>query len=70
MKAEKVTVSMPHYMVEDIDELAEDIGISRSEVIQDILREVLRNEGMMNIIYPLEKEEEEPEEEEGEGEET
>lgn len=65
VKSRSVTITMPQYVLDDVDELAEEIEISRSEVIADILRVVLRNEDMLNQVYPLEEDEpeEEPEEE-------
>jgi metal-responsive CopG/Arc/MetJ family transcriptional regulator len=56
VKTGQITITMPQFIIEDIDELAKEIEISRSEVISDILRTVLRNEDMLNQVYPLEPE--------------
>lgn len=56
VKTGQITITMPQFIIDDIDELAKEIEISRSEVIADILRGVLRDEESLNKIYPLEDE--------------
>lgn len=58
-KSVKVTISMPKFILEGIDELAQEVEISRSEVISNILQEVISNDSLLDKIYPLEEEKEE-----------
>jgi metal-responsive CopG/Arc/MetJ family transcriptional regulator len=56
LKSQKVTITLPEYVVEDIDDLSEEVGITRSEVICDILRAVLKDKEILNEIFPFEDE--------------
>ncbi len=59
-KSEQVSITLPHQLIKDIDELALDVGgISRSEVIKDILNKVIYDDDHLNEIYPFEEEREE-----------
>jgi len=55
LKSEKISITLPQWIIEDVDELSADVGITRSEVIADILRHVLRDEELLNEIYPFEE---------------
>lgn len=55
LKSEKISITLPQWIIEDVDELSADVGITRSEVIADILRHVLRDEELLNDIYPCEE---------------
>lgn len=55
LKSEKISITLPQWIIEDVDELSDDVGITRSEVIADILRHVLRDEDLLNEIYPFEE---------------
>lgn len=58
VKSGQITVTMPQWVIDGVDELADEIEISRSEIIADILETVLENEDMLNEVYPLEDDEE------------
>lgn len=55
LKSEKISITLPQWIIEDVDELSADVGITRSEVIADILRHVLRDEELLDEIYPFEE---------------
>ena len=61
-----LTIDLPRWMKEDIDDLADETGLSRSEVIKMFLEYVLKDEEIINEIFPEEEEENEDEEEEEE----
>lgn len=57
-----VSISMRKDLVDAIDDIAEEVGISRSEVIEEFIRFIL-DEGLDEEIFPYEEEEEEESEE-------
>lgn len=65
----KISISVPEALLDEVDKLAEDAGVTRSEVFADIVRYVLDHEDILDEIYPPEEEAEEEEEEEIEEEE-
>jgi len=50
-----ITIDLPKWMIEDIDDLADEIGISRSEVIKMFLEHVLNDEEIIDEVFPEEK---------------
>ena len=50
---------MPARILHKIDELAEEVGLSRSEVISELCEYCLESDEIINEIYPFEEEEEE-----------
>lgn len=64
MRTVRMSISLSEWIVEEIENLAEEVEASKSEVIEDILSYVLENEELLNEIFPYEEEVEEEEEEE------
>jgi metal-responsive CopG/Arc/MetJ family transcriptional regulator len=56
----KIIVTLPDGLVDELDDLAEDVDASRSDVIEDLLNYALEH---IDEIYPIAEEEEEEEEE-------
>jgi len=59
-----LSIDLPRWIIEDIDDLADETGLSRSEVIKMFLEYVLKNEEIIDEIFPEEEEDEDEEEEE------
>ena len=61
VKGEKVTVTIPHWMLEAIDEVAEEIEGSRSDVVSALLEHCFQDEGdadrdsIMDTVFPYEE---------------
>ena len=55
----KFSISMEKILDEDIKLLAKDVGLTKSQVIADIIDFVMSDEDLLNELYPLESEEEE-----------
>lgn len=51
----KTLVTLPVSLIERLDDLAEEVGLSRGEVISDICRYVLDDEELIDEIYPYEE---------------
>lgn len=60
----KLLISLREDLVDELDDIAEEVEASRSDVIRDILDYVLDHEEILNDIFPYEEEEEEESEEE------
>jgi len=61
-----LTIDLPKWMIEDIDDLANETELSRSEVIKMFLEYVLDDEDIINQVFPEKDEEYEDEDEEEE----
>lgn len=59
MRIVKTSISLEESLLDDVDELAEDCGTSRSEVIESILDHVMSDEALVDEIFPREEEAEE-----------
>jgi len=64
----RTTVDLPEDLIKDLDGLAEETSMSRSDVIADLLDYCLADEKIIDEIYPEEEDEEEEEAEEAESE--
>lgn len=53
----KITADVPNWIATELDILAEDAELTRSEVIKDILEYVLNDEERIDEIFPPEEEE-------------
>jgi len=62
-KLASVTVHLPAPVVEFLDDLAEEVDTSRTDVVEELLRYALQH---VDEIFPLEEESEEEEDEEEE----
>lgn len=65
-KREKVTITLPAYLTDDVDELAGETDQTRSDVIEALLVYCFAHSDIIDEIFPYEEEESE---EEGESEE-
>jgi len=54
-----VSITMPSHLLKRIDDLAEEVQLSRSEVITHLCEYCLDDEEIINEIYPFEEGEEE-----------
>ena len=61
-RTEKVSITLPKRIVQAVDGVADEVEISRSEVIADILERVISNEDLLNEIYPSDEGDEKEEE--------
>lgn len=52
-----LTIDLPNWIIEDIDDLAKETETSRSEIIKEILEYVLDDEELIDEIFPPEAEE-------------
>lgn len=63
VKGEKVTVTIPRWILESIDEVAEDIEGSRSDVVSGLLAHCFQDEGddshdsILDTVFPYDEEE-------------
>lgn len=55
----RVSITMPSRILKKIDDLAEDVGLSRSEVISNLCEYCLGDEKIIDELYPYEENEEE-----------
>jgi metal-responsive CopG/Arc/MetJ family transcriptional regulator len=55
----RVSITLPTRVLRNIDDLADEVGLSRSEVIADLCEYCLDNKEIIDEIYPFEEEEEE-----------
>jgi len=53
-----VSITMPSRVLYKVDQLVEETGLSRSEVITDLCMYCLGDDDIVNEIYPYEEEEE------------
>jgi metal-responsive CopG/Arc/MetJ family transcriptional regulator len=56
MKGVKVTITLPTYLLQEVDGLAEEAETFRSDVITSILDYVFDNEEILDEIFPYEEE--------------
>lgn len=56
MKGEKVTVTIPRWILESIDELAEEIEGSRSDVVIGLLTHCFQDDEIPDEVFPYEEE--------------
>jgi metal-responsive CopG/Arc/MetJ family transcriptional regulator len=55
----RVSITMLSRILKGIDNLADEVELSRSEVISDLCEHCLRDEKIIDKIYPYEEEDEE-----------
>lgn len=55
-KIRKIGISMPQSLVSSIDSLADEVGLSRSEIITDVMEYVFSKPTIVDEIYPVEEE--------------
>jgi len=67
VKRVKVLVSLRKDLIDDLDSLAESADCDRSEVVEDLLDHCLKNEEIVDEVFPEEEEEEDTSEIEEEG---
>jgi len=58
MKGEKVTVTIPRWILEAIDALVEEIEGSRSDVVTGLLTHCFQTETILDEVFPYDEEEE------------
>lgn len=58
-----MSITMPSRILREIDKLAKEVELSRSEVITDLCRYCLGLEEIIDDIYPYEEEDENEDEE-------
>jgi metal-responsive CopG/Arc/MetJ family transcriptional regulator len=68
-KRQKVTITLPAYLIADVDALVEETEQTRSDVIEAFVDYCLHNSDIIDALFPYEEEDEEEGEEEGESEE-
>jgi len=51
----RISITMPSRILKKIDDLAEEVDLSRSEVITDLCEYCLNNEELIDEIYPEEE---------------
>ena len=61
-KREKVTITLPAYLTDDVDELAGETDQTRSDVIEALLVYCFANSTIIDEIFPYEEEGESEEE--------
>ena len=57
LKRVKITITLPEYLRDAIDELVDIVQGSRSEVIESFADYCLKHEEIINELFPLEEEE-------------
>jgi predicted DNA-binding protein len=61
-KRKQVTISLPAYLLEDIDELAKETDLTRSDVIEELLDHCFEDVDIIDEVFPYEEEGESEEE--------
>jgi len=67
LKRMKVTITLPEYLLDAIDELVNMVGGSRSNVIEAFSDYCMKHEEIVDELFPYEEEAEEEKEPEDEG---
>lgn len=57
MKGEKVTFTIPRWVLAAIDDLAEDIEASRSDVVSGLLSHCFQDDEIIDEVFPFEDQE-------------
>jgi metal-responsive CopG/Arc/MetJ family transcriptional regulator len=65
MKPLKLGITLPAYLVEQIDQLADEVETFRSEVISMLVEYCFDHAEIIDELFPLEEESKEEQEEEG-----
>ena len=65
-KREKVTITLPAYLIDDVDDLAGETDQTRSDVIEALLEYSFAKSAIIDEIFPYEEEDDSEEETEGE----
>jgi predicted transcriptional regulator len=55
-KREKVTITLPAYLIDDVDDLAGETDQTRSDVIEALLEYSFANSDIIDEIFPYEEE--------------
>ena len=55
-KREKVTITLPAYLIDDVDGLVEETDQTRSDVIEALLEYSFANSDIIDEIFPYEEE--------------
>ena len=67
-KRTQVTITLPAYLLKDVDELAEETELNRSDIIEVLLDHCFDNPEIIDELFPYEEEGESEQEEGDEGE--
>jgi len=55
-KRKQVTITLPAYLLEDIDELAKETDLSRSDVLEELLDYCFEDVDIIDKVFPYEEE--------------